>query len=126
MVQPPAASRHMGHKELDEPPRASNSAHNPAVKERWFLNRHLEKLDLQKENLLSLPDVDLFGVEHVYVEDASGLISVLVRGLVEDVVLPLAQQLARHLGGHHVHDLHVVCKDRLVPKHLRSETTKMH
>ena len=53
-------------------------------------------------------------------ESASGLIAVLVRRLIEDVVFSFNQQLTGHFGRHHVADFHVIRKNRLFPKDLIS------
>ena len=63
--------------------------------------------------------VRVLGVEDGDGEDAAGLVAVLVLGLVEDVVLADAQDVARKLGGHHVLDLDVVGEDRLLPGDLK-------
>ena len=62
----------------------------------------------------------MFGIEDRDDKNTSGLVAVLILGLVEDVVLPEAEHVARKLWGHHVLDLHVVGKDRLLPGHLSS------
>jgi len=52
-------------------------------------------------------------------ENASGLIPVLVLGLIQDVVFAYAEAVAGQLGGHHVLDLDVVSKYRFFPIDLK-------
>ena len=68
--------------------------------------------------------VRVLGVEDGDGEDAAGLVAVLVLGLVEDVVLADAQDVARKLGGHHVLDLDVVGEDRLLPGDLKKSAQR--
>ena len=55
------------------------------------------------------------GAEHLYGEDASGLVSVFVGGLIEHVVPTLAQRVTGQLGCHDVGDLDIVSKNWLFP-----------
>ena len=59
--------------------------------------------------------MQVFRVPNCDCENASGLIPVLVFGLVEDVMFADSEAVSRQLGRHHVLDLDVVSKNWLFP-----------